>query len=653
MWSWDFNIYLGDNSETEHIGFATDAQLFLIAQADGFDESAFHEAVELLKQHIISHNPQDLKGLQSHLEEGLGELNGKITSLCLAWVVKNLTYFITKGEGQIYISRAGKTAKLIESNSSASGYIEDKDYFVLTNKTFTTVVDESRLKKLLKDNTPQENIEVLTPELKATDDIGMFALFAQVSKAENEEDIDEEDSLEGTEANEDTEDKTTSTEIEHDEIEADDKPQAYKPVTVVPSTTPYNQSAPITDAYGQEMPETSSSYGMAQQVKKPRMLPVLLSTLVNRFQSGQSIWKKITLVIVILLVCVLGWSVFSGNARRQREKFIEKVQAEAQTISGNLSEAEDLVGTNTERSLELIDSSKASLAVLQKEASEKEIKDVAELVELDRKITAVENSIQKKEEAQLEEFYDLDLIEKGATAKKLFLDDTKLALLDSDNAQVHLLTLGEKSVESYASTKAKNADFISIHQNVMYIAGDAIGVVRVTGDPKGEEVIPADKDWGTLDDFWMYSGNIYMLDSAKNDIHKYLVAEEGYSEKRSYFGEGESPGLTSATAIAIDASLYIANSDKAQKFTSGVRSPFEVSIPDASNITFEDVFASSNVENAYLLDTDSKRVFVVSKTGEFVKQISAGIIGKADDFVVVEDTGILILADNKLYLLKE
>ena len=87
-----------------------------------------------------------------------------------------------------------------------------------------------------------------------------------------------------------------------------------------------------------------------------------------------------------------------------------------------------------------------------------------------------------------------------------------------------------------------------------------------------------DRDWGTLDDFWMYSGNIYMLDSAKNDIHKYLVAEEGYSEKRSYFGEGESPGLTSATAIAIDASLYIANSDKAQKFTSGVRSPFEVDV---------------------------------------------------------------------------
>ena len=28
MWSWDYNIYLGDNSDTQHVGFATDVNLF-------------------------------------------------------------------------------------------------------------------------------------------------------------------------------------------------------------------------------------------------------------------------------------------------------------------------------------------------------------------------------------------------------------------------------------------------------------------------------------------------------------------------------------------------------------------------------------------------------------------------------------------------
>lgn len=639
MWSWDYNIYLGDNSDTQHVGFATDANLFLIAQADGLDESAFHEDVEVLKQHILSSNPQSLSAFQGALNESWGRLDGMLSSFSAAWIVGKVAYFVTRGEGEIFVSRNGKTAKMIEGDSSSSGFIEDGDYFLLTNKPFASAVKVERIKKLLHSHTPQENVDTLTPELKASNDVGMFALFLKAAKVDEEESEDEEDEV------------AVAAPTEEEEGD-EENPQSFNPVAAVP--------APVMVAETVDMPvrqplpqEDMESFSYSPRAPRGGKFAAVFAGFADRFSAGKTIWKKVTLVIVILLVCILGWSVFSGNARRQREKFIEKVQAEAQVINGNLSEAEDLVGTNTQRSLELIDGSKASVAVLQKEATEKEIKDVPELADLEKKITAVENSIQKKEEAQSEEFYDLNLIEKGTTAKKMFLDNDRLALLDSENDQVHLVTLDEKSVESYASTKAKNADFIAIHQDNMYIAGDAIGVVRVTGDPKGEEVISADKDWGSIEDFWMYSGNIYMLDSAKNDIHKYLVAEEGYSEKRSYFGEGESPGLTSASAIAIDSSLYIANSDKVQKFSSGVRSPFDVSIPDASNITFEDVFTSSDVDNVYLLDTDSKRVFVVSKEGDFLKQISAGVVGKADDFVVIDGTGILILAQNKIYLLKE
>lgn len=645
MWSWDYNIYLGDNSDTQHVGFATDVNLFLIAQAEGIDESAFHEDVEILKQHILSQNPQSLSSFQEALNDSWGRLEGALSSFTAAWIVGKVAYFVTKGDGEVFISRGGKTAKMISGDTSSSGYIEDGDYFLLTNIPFVTAVKEERIKKLLHSHSPQENVETLTPELKASNDVGMFAFFLKVSKAdEDEEEVDEDE--EDTPKNEETQEENA---FEEDE-EPDDKSDSFKPTL---SETPPLEADPI--SFRQPLPEEMmESFSYTHRTPSSnKKLQAMFGSLKDRFSVGQTIWKKVTLMIVILLVGVLAWSVFSGNSRRQREKFIEKVQAESVVIDEKLSEAQDLIGSNTERSLELIDSSKASLALLQKEAAEKDIKDVTVLSELDKKITSVENSIQKKEQAQSEEFYDLDLIKKGTRASQLFLDDDKLALLDNKNGFVYVLTLDEKSVETFTSKKLINANFIALHQGLPYVAGDAIGVIKVTTDGKGEEIIPADKDWGSLEDFWMYSGNIYLLDSAKNDIHKYVVAEKGYSEKRSYFGEGESPGLTSATAIAIDSSLYIANSDKVQKFTSGVRSPFDVSIPDASNITFEDVFTSSSVDNVYLLDKDSKRVFVVSKTGEFVKQLSAGIIGREDDFAVVDGTGILILAENKLYLLKE
>jgi len=651
MWSWDYNIYLGDNSDTQHVGFATDANLFLIAQAEGLDESAFHEDVEILKQHILSQNPQSLSGFQEALNDSWGRLEGALSSFTAAWIVGKVAYFVTKGDGEVFVSRGGKTAKMISGDTSSSGFIEESDYFLLTNKPFSHAVKEERIKKLLHSHTPQENVETLTPELKASNDVGMFALFMKVSTSEEEEEDSEDEESVGV----DSHMKIEVSDDEENDQKGEDSSDSFKPAiapTHTSSELPMQQ--PATPLRHTPSEESMESFSYSQRpLSSHNKFKTMVTSLNGRFSAGQTVWKRVTLLIVILLVCVLGWSVFSGNTRRQRGKFIEKVQAESMVIDGKLTEAQDLIGSNTERSLELIDSSKASLALLQKEATEKDIKDVPALSDLDKKIASVENSIQKKELAQSEEFYDLDLIKKGTKASKLFLDDDKLALLDNKNGFIYVLTLNEKSVETFTAKKAINADFVALHQGIPYIAGDAIGVIKVTTDGKGEEIIPADKDWGSLTDFWMYSGNIYMLDSAKNDIHKYLVAENGYSEKRSYFGKGESPGLTSASAIAIDSSLYIANSDKIQKFSSGVRSPFDVTIPDTSDITFEDVFTSSDVDNVYILDKDSKRVFIISKTGEFLKQISAGVVGKADDFVVVDGTGILILAENKIYLLKE
>lgn len=656
MWSWDYNIYLGDNSEKQHIGFATDAQLFLIAQADGLDESAFHESVELLKQHILSRKPQNLHDFQSALTEGWGNLDGKIASFCAAWIIDNIIYFVTKGGGQIYVARAGKTAKLIEGETSSSGYLEKDDYFVLTNTTFTEVVHEDRLKKLLHSHTPQDNVETLTPELKATNDVGMFALFMKVSKAEEEEmesnseevSVDEEDTSD-TDVSENEDDEKQDDPTEED-LESD-KPQVYKPATGV--LPPATAQAYVETSYPPAQQETMS-YGQPAQKSFPRQgFPLaLIASLKERFQMGQTIWKNVTLLIVVILLVVLGWSVFSGNARRQKEKFIEKVEAQAQTINADLAEAEELAGSNTQRSLDLIDTSKTSLATLKNEAVEKKIEDVAILSDLEDRISSVENGIQKKEQGLSEEFYDLNLIKKGAQSEKIYFDGEKFTLLDTEAGKVYVVTIDEKSVDTFTSKKVADAEFVSMHQDVPYIAGSKIGVLKVLEDGKDEEIIPKDADWGALEDMWTYSGNIYILDSSKNDIHKYLVAEEGYSDKRSYFGSGEAPDLSQATAIAIDSSLYIANGEKVLKFTSGVRAPFEVSIPDGSDITFEDIYTDADVDSVYLLDKDSQRVFVTSKTGEFEKQISAQIVGKADDFIVVDEIGILILSGNKLYLLK-
>jgi hypothetical protein len=276
-----------------------------------------------------------------------------------------------------------------------------------------------------------------------------------------------------------------------------------------------------------------------------------------------------------------------------------------------------------------------------------------ELAELESKISSVEQSIKKEEKGRYEEFYDLNLIQKGATARSIYTDGEWIVLLDAKGGKVYVLDNVEKSVDTYSAKQIKSASFVAVHQDVPYVFGPTIGVVKLADPQKGEQVIPADKDWGSIKDFWMYSGNVYLLDAGTGAIYKYLVAEEGYSSKRPYFDSGQTGVLTKASAMAIDSSIYVSAGQSVLKYTTGARDTYSVSIPDEGDVTFEDIYTSADVDNVYVLDTDSQRIFIFSKEGAFEKQISASILKGADDFIVDPEHGILVLAQDTIYRIKE
>ena len=109
-----------------------------------------------------------------------------------------------------------------------------------------------------------------------------------------------------------------------------------------------------------------------------------------------------------------------------------------------------------------------------------------------------------------------------------------------------------------------------------------------------KELIGNDKDWGDIKDFWMYSGNIYLLDSGKDEIYKYLVAENGYSNKSSYFGSGQSINLGGAQKFSIDGFVDIALDGAIAKYVSGVKEQFSLDLPE-DDIQFDMIFTSKGL----------------------------------------------------------
>lgn len=615
MFNWDYNLFIGDDTADIQVGFTTGDDIFVIGEISSSDEGeTLKDTLDHIKTTVETQKADDLDGFVTILESEIKKIEDNLVALAATYVVDSVIYIITRGSGEVYVARDGNMQKLLGGDNTASGYVNENDYFLLSNKTFSDATDEAFLQKLMFNTRPQEVIETITPELKGTDNVGMIAMFMQAQKQE--------------------------------EIEATEVVQELSDEADV--TVGVNQGQESTESVQTEQSQTMSNEEQSQSMPSPK-----IQAFFNKLKTGSSKGKKATFALVVILLAVLTWSVISGNSRREKAEFAEKVAKQQQTIATKLAEADELVGVNTQKSLRLIDESREIVTNLKQEATAKEYNGLDTLDELSKEIASVEQGILKKEEGRYEEFYDLNLIEKGAQATSMYINEGSLAMLDAKNGKVYVLDIAEKAVDTYSAKEIKKATKVALHRDEPFVFGSKIGVVKLPEKTKVETVISADSDWGSVKDFWMYNGNLYLLDAGSDEIYKYLVAEEGYSEKRSYFGAGQAIDLKRAQAMAIDASIYVAAGAKTFKYTSGVSQVFSVSIPDETDITFDDVYADRSSEDVYYMDKGSQRIFVTNREGELKKQISASILENAHDFIVAPDIGILILEQDRLYMIKE
>jgi hypothetical protein len=613
---WEYSIYLGNESDSFHLDFVSTENLFIIASTENaIEKEAFKEIFAKTRDAVTAEHIHDLASFEKLLDREFKKLeNDAGFALAASLSVGNVLYLVTRGGGSVFIDRGPIFQKLISGDQTSSGYLEEQDMLVLTNSYFTARVTPPTLQRFIQSNGPQEIIESLTPDLKSSDDTGLIALFGRYHARDAMEETVEESVDDGG--------------------------------FVVGGIS----EAQVVEEVVREPIYAAPAENMPQEKVAPRFTFNVKGILAG-FKPGGSLGKKLTFVVLIILVGVFIWSVVLGNQRRQRNAFIKKVEVASQQIDEQLEEASSLTASNVDRSLELLASSKSTYEELKTEAEKKKLADLDQLKAIGSKLAEAEKSIKKEEETGTEEFYDLNLIEKGASASKFYYDGTTLAMLDDEQSKIYLLNLEKKSVETRKDNKVKSGLYIALHQDEPYIFSNNDGVFRIT-DKKTEVLIEKDDEWGDIKDMWMYNGNIYMVDAGKDEIYKYLVAEGGYSAKTSYVKSGKAD-LAKANAMAIDRSIYVLNGSRVMKYESGNSINFAIKIPGGDDLEFDDIFTSDDIDNVYLLDKAAKKIFVVSKDGEFLKQISVSVIGEATDFVVDQKEGILLLTGDKIIKIVE
>ncbi|MBI4226133.1 hypothetical protein HY612_03400 [Candidatus Roizmanbacteria bacterium] len=352
--------------------------------------------------------------------------------------------------------------------------------------------------------------------------------------------------------------------------------------------------------------------------------------------------KTLTFIAVVLILFIFIWSVVLGYQRRSQAELNSKIKSSKELVNIKLTQAEEVAFLNLPRSLSLISEAKEEVEKLKKQLGKQKENEIKELEQL---IKEREVKIVKKEDKNYEEFFDLTVDSKDASGSKLYLEKDNLTILDK-RGLIYILSLTKKSLDKRNTSEAKRSGIVSSYQEEILFYVEDEGIYKISTDGKVKKSIDKDKEWGEIVGMWIYNGNVYVLDSSKGDIYKYLVTEGGYSAKSSYL-KGEAGSVSGANSLAIDSSVYIGLDDRIVKYTAGARDEFSTSWPE-KNVKLTKIFTSADVEKVYGWNKDKGAIYILGKNGTYERQIDSSILTKASDFVVFDDI-VYVLVGEKIY----
>lgn len=253
-------------------------------------------------------------------------------------------------------------------------------------------------------------------------------------------------------------------------------------------------------------------------------------------------------------------------------------------------------------------------------------------------------------------FLSLDLIKSDFKPTRMSYSVSKVLLMDDNSKTLVEVDLGRKTNNILAgATQLGVARASSLNGENAFIYSEDKGVLVIdTQNQKITTVAQPDPEWGYIKDIVGFARNVYLMDTVKNQIWKYVPTSAGYSQKFTYLAEGAQLNFGGALQMKIDYSVWVLKEGpEILRLTAGVQDSFSVGGLDENLKPLKSLFADEDGEELYLLDSENSRVVVLDKNGMYLKQYTGDKFATADDLVVdSEDKKMYLLEGNKLYQLE-
>lgn len=517
--------------------------------------------------------------------------------LLLGSISGKILYLIAKGEMEVFLKRSAKLSQLLAVGSASqliSGFLTDGDKLFFSTKTLVTFLGQDLESALdLAPDTFEEEIESRIGA-STLEDQGLAALIIEV-----------ESKIQPEIANLPTADLP--------------QPPLYQPEEEAdqPATGPiFNKILAVLGGWRNYFPKSG---------------------------RGRLI---VGIILIILIATGVGFKYQQSKSMQKQLQFNQLIQG----AKDDFDAAKGLATLNPAGAKNKLDSAKTkisqALVLKPNDSLAQQLK-----TQIDSDASSI---LQQSSVTNFPLFLDMELIKKNFRANNFSLSSSnQLLLLDPAVGTLVKVDVSKKSNQILAgSEQLGEATFGSLNGDLAFIYSKDKGILRLdTTNQKITTVAKSDSDWGQIANIYGFAGNVYLLDTQKNMIWKYLPTADGYSDKREYFSKGTKFDLSGSISMQIESSVYVLkNSGEILRFTKGDKDNFSLSGLPSAVKNPKSFFVSSDTDNLYLLDSGNSRLLILTKTGSYKGEITGSEFAQATDLVVDEKGKKVYLLDgSKIY----
>jgi hypothetical protein len=349
--------------------------------------------------------------------------------------------------------------------------------------------------------------------------------------------------------------------------------------------------------------------------------------------------RKMMRIILPLCIIVVVALVFFVVQKNRREQEIKVATNLVNPIETQLTEIKKTVATEPVSARQ-----KTEELVVRLEQNLKEQKDHSWTVtilqqELNR-TRDFYNSISGQEELpHLPEFFNLRFVQSDFLATQIDIYKDSLMFLDKGQKKVIALDANKKYQFLPIGDVPEIQDFAFDPKN-MYLLGNGLYRFQLDANQAAAQVKTPEDALQGAQFIRTFGSYVYVLNKEKRNIFRYTPAENNtLSAAVGWIKQGEGFDFNDVNSFAIDGSVWLGTkTGQIKKYVSGKQEDFKVVGMKEELSTPIIVYSNENLENIYVLEPQKNRLVILSKKGEFLREVKSNNFSSTTGLVANEKT---------------